>query len=89
MLGCWNPKKASLAVLVCISASLWVLVANATHSHKVECMSPTRIKRDFGISTAVTTAILVAVAGGAVATACLIQTGAMANALTNSHRTKN
>ena len=51
------------------------------HYHKVELLSPTRIKKHFGITTAITTAILLAVAGRAVTTASLVQTGAMANAL--------
>lgn len=51
-----------------------------TQYHKVEFMSPTRMKRSFGITT-ITTVILLAVAEGTVALMSLIQTGAMVNAL--------
>lgn len=77
--ACWNPKEASRAVLEHIPALLWVPVANVTHYHKVELMSPTRIKRDFGITAAITAAILLA--GGSATIASLIQTGATANTL--------
>ena len=79
--ACRNPKEASLAGLVCSPAFLWVPVANATRYHKVELMSPIRIKRDFGITATITAATLLAVAGGAVAMASLIQIGATTNAL--------
>ena len=56
-------------------------VTNVTHYHKVKLMSPTRIKTDFGITTAITAAILLVAAGEAVTMASLIQIGATVNAL--------
>ena len=60
--ACWNPKEAFPVVLVCIPAFLKMPVLNVTHYYKVELMSPTRIKRDFGITTAITAVILLSVA---------------------------
>lgn len=59
-------------VLVCIPTFLWVSVANVTHYHKVDLLSPTGLKRDFEITTVITAAILLAVAGGAVTVPSLI-----------------
>lgn len=47
-----------------IPASLWIPVVSPDHYHRVGLTTVTRFKRDFGITTAITAAILAALAGG-------------------------
>lgn len=82
--ACYSSGEAPRTILVLIPAFVLALVSNVTHFHKVELMSPTRIKRDFRIITAITATTLLVIAGGAVATTFLIQTWATANVLNMS-----